>query len=234
MDQRNGAVESSLGEVPVRAGFHIENAGSLAGGPIEIEFRVELLGPGSCYLLVPADRMRQRPDRFSFSATFEGVPLDDPCARFPYMGGPAGVIEISAQQPWRQPLILNQFVRLEKTIDLLEPGGSGRLDVVCRRPLPLAPGKEAALVAGDGYSVEVPLSLGLHRDDEQLTALVRDLISQVRYGPREKREGPLSLLLTLRAPLAVDLWRSLLNHSDPVVVERVRRASQLAAGLSDH
>jgi len=220
-----GVVDLVFGEAPVSAGFRITNACELAGGPIELEFFVEISGGGSRYLLIPADRMRCRAGEFSFFATFADVPLADPFANLPYMGGPAGVVEIAADRPWRQPLILNQFVRLEAALCLLEPGAQGQLVVVCRRTLPLAADQNAAL-ARESHAplVEVQLALELRRDDAGLAALVEQLIAEVRHGPREQRERPLSLLLTLRAPAAIDRWRTLMNHADPAVAERVRQA----------
>jgi hypothetical protein len=233
MDRRPDTVEFALGEALVRAGFRILDASDLAGAPIELEFSVDFIGSGSRHLLIAADRARQRPGDFSFSATFAGAPLEDPYAPFPYMGGPAGVIEISAGHPWHQSLLLNEFVRLEQTIVRLEPGGSDHLVVACHRPLLLAADKNAALQnVGAVHSVESNLALDIRRDDVEFAALVRELIVRVRQGPREQRERPLAFLLATRAPMAVELWQTLLDHPDPIVSERVRNALQLTAGLS--
>jgi hypothetical protein len=223
-EPHQGAVDHVFGEVQVHAGFRITDASELAGGPIEIEFFAEITGRGSRFLFITADRMRYRPGDFSFAATFAGVPLADPFANLPDIGGPGGVIEIAAGRLLRQPLILNEFVRLEAAVDLLEPGASGQLVVACRRPLPLAADEVAALaLESDAPIVEVPLALELHRDDARLAALVEQLIAEVRHGPREQRERPLGLLLSLRAPAAVERWHTLVNHPDPLVFERVRQ-----------
>jgi hypothetical protein len=72
--------------------------------------------------------------------------------------------------------------------------------------------------------VEVQLAIELRRNDSQLAALVEQLIGEVRDGPPEKRERPLALLLSLRAPIAVDRWRALVTHPDPLVAERAKEA----------
>src|SRR5262249_5530931 len=145
--------------------------------------------------------------------------------------------EIAAGRPLRQPLVLNDFVRLEAALDLLEPGASGQLVVDCRRHVPLVAEERAALApVPDAPLVDVQLALELRRGDAQLAELVDRLIAQVRHGPREQRERPLRLLLSLRAPLAVDRWRTLVDHPDPLVSERVReslwRSGHDAAGSS--
>ncbi|MEA2943322.1 MAG: hypothetical protein QOD09_3851 [Bradyrhizobium sp.] len=219
------AVELEFGDARVRSGFRFTEASELAGGPVELEFFVELIGSGSRYLLVAADRMRRRPSDVSFAATFAGVPLADPGKNVPDMGGPAGVVEIAAGRPWRQPLILNQFIGLEAVLDMLEPGGSGPLTAACRRPLPLAIDEAGALAPAPGAPiVEVQLTLKLRRDDAALGILIDQLVAQIRDGAPEQRPKRLDLLLALRAPAAVNRWRALVNHPDPAVAQRVRQS----------
>jgi hypothetical protein len=229
-----GTVELVSGDVRVRSGFRVvDSAPSVAGGPIEVEFFVDNVGAQALHLLVNGDRARHRPGSFSFVATLAGVTLPDPYAEIPYRGGPATVVTVEPTKLYRQTLLVNQFVCLENSLDLLEPGASGQLVVDCRRPLPLTADHQAALTsAGDAPLVAVRLEFGLRRDDAQLSALVDQLVDEVRHGPREQRERPLALLLTLRAPVAVGRWRALLDHADPVVVARVRQALQLADQLA--
>ncbi|MDT7604488.1 MAG: hypothetical protein QOF61_2485 [Acidobacteriota bacterium] len=225
VEQNGGTRNLTFGEARARAGFRVAAASGLAGGPIELEFFAEIVGGGMRYLFVTADRARYRPGDFSFAATFDAKPLSDPFADVPDLGGPAGVVEIAAGRPWHQPLVLNQFVRLEDTLDLLAPGASGRLVIDCRRLLWLAADEDAALApATDAPLVEVRLALELRRDDAQLAALVERFVAEVRDGPPEQRERPLKLLLSLRAPLAVERWRTLVDHPDPVVAGRVRQS----------
>jgi hypothetical protein len=223
------AVDLDAGGSRARAGFRFTDASDVAGGPIEVEFFVEVTDPRVRYLLVTGDRMRQRPGGFQFVASFEGTALDDPYGAVPDMGGPAGVVEVGASRPWRQPLILNQFIRLEAVTGLLPPGASGRLKVECRRPVRLAAGRDEALAStAKATLVEVTLGLKLVRDDARLAVLVKQLIAQVRDGPRDRRESALALLVTLRAPMAVEQWRVLENHPDPLVARRVQSALRLA------
>jgi hypothetical protein len=214
---------------PIDSGFRVAYSSGLAGGPVELEFSVEITGPGTWYLLISADRMRHRPHGFTFTATFataafEDVPLTDPMASLPNFGGPAGVVAITAGQPWRQLLLLNNFVRLEMTLDLLAPGAEGQLIVHCQRALPLARSEDAALMVTDAApTVTTQLSLTLRRDDAELVALVEELLAAVQDGPAAQRERPLARLLSLRTPLAVTRWRTLRDHPDPLVAERVRQ-----------
>jgi hypothetical protein len=223
------AVDLDAGGSRARAGFRFGETSDVAGCPIEVEFFVEATGPQVRYLLVTGDRMRHRPGGFQFAASFEGKALDDPYGAVPDMGGPGGVVEVGALRPWRQPLILNQFIRLEAVTGLLPPGASGRLRVECGRTIRLAASKEEALASGGGAPlVKVTLGLKLFRDDARLAALVERLIEQVRDGPPDQRERPLALLLALRAPVAVERWRTLENHPDPLVARRVQIALRLA------
>jgi hypothetical protein len=63
----------------------------------------------------------------------------------------------------------------------------------------------------------------LRRDDAELVALVEELLAAVQDGPRAQRERPLARLLSLRTPIAVTRWRTLRDHPDPLVAERVRQ-----------
>jgi hypothetical protein len=76
--------------------------------------------------------------------------------------------------------------------------------------------------------LDVMQTILLRRDDAKLDVLVEELVDKVFHGPREDRERPLALLLTLRAPPAINRWRALVDHADPVVAERVRQALRLA------
>jgi len=219
MADREAATELTLGKARCRAGFRTADAKAIAGGPIELTFFVELIGGGTCRLFVTGDRMRQRPGGFAFSTTLAGMTIDDPSAHLPDMGGPAGHVDITADRPWHQPLILNQFARLEAGLEILQPGEAGTLQLRCRR-----------LPASDAPSIEVPLTLALRRDDARLAALVGQLIETVNHGPSERRLPALEVLLSLRARPAVALWRSLASSPDAAVAARVRQALAATAG----
>ena len=157
-EQREGAETLQEGDLRVRAGFRLLTEDPLASGPVELEFFVECLGPAPLELEVSGDRARGRPDGFSFSALFAGEKLSDPMEGLPDLGGPMGVVTVTAQTPWRQTLALNQFVRLERTRELLADGETDRLELLCRRPLPLDGAQEVA----------VALSFDLRRNDAAL------------------------------------------------------------------
>ena len=221
---REQALDLVADGVPVRAGFRILQAGALAGGPIELEFFVEVRGDAVRYLSLSGDRMRLRPADFSFTAAFAGVPLADPCEGLPDYGGLGWVADVAPDHPLRFWLVLNEYVRLEAVLDLLPPGAAGLLSVVCRRPLRLGADVDAAMAArGEPVLVEVELGIELRRDDAALDELVARLVAEVRDGPPTLRERPLSILLALRGPAAVARWRALVTHPDALVADRVRQ-----------
>ncbi len=220
--------------IPLHAGFRLLEASDVAGGPIELEFSLEVPGPAPCFLLVAGERQTGRPGGFSFVTTFADEVLADPCAGVPDLGGPAGVVEIAPGRPWRQPILLNEFVRLETVWNRLRPGESDRLTVVCRRALSLGLDRSSALHSSTELpSVETLLEFELRRDEARLIALVDQLMAEVISGKPEQRERPLRSLLSLRVPLAVDRWRQLVNHPDPLVAQRVAQASEPARGLRE-
>lgn len=211
------------GAMQVRAGFRVVNASALAGGPIEIAFFVEKDRPPALYVMIAGDRARQRPGGFSFVATFLDAPLLDPMERVPDLGGPATAIAVDPGHSWRQPLLLNEFVRLEDAPARLAPGATGRLDIVCSRTFPLATDPTSALLVREGPRVDVPLSLPLRRDDEALAALATHLAEQVREVPPAERESALVRLLALRSAARPQI-ESLVDHPCPSVAARVRGA----------
>ena len=173
--QRAAAVELAAGDIRVRAGFRlVPGALLLAGAPVELEFMIDCLGSAALHLAVSGDRLRQRPGQFSFTASFEGVALTDPAATAPDAGGPVTVVQVTAASPWRQRLLLNQFVALDDIAGRLAPGASGRLTLACRRPLALAATDAQALMPSAAPAmVEVELGFDLRRDDAALAALTK-------------------------------------------------------------
>jgi hypothetical protein len=223
-----GAVDLGADEIRVRSGFRVVTTELLAGGPVELEFFAESVGASPLHLAVSGDRMRQRPGQFTFAATFEGSPLADPMADAPDMGGPVGVVQVSPDRPWRQPLILNQFIRLEETRARLGQGAEGLLDLACRRPLALAADEAHALSQSEGGpAVAVDLSFYLRRDDAALEALAARLRDEVMHGPLAERERPLALLLSMRSRARAQIGE-LTGHPDPNVSNRARQALALS------
>ena len=221
-EQREGAEELAADEIRVRAGFRVVTDEPLTGGPVELEFFVENLGTRSLRLAVSGDRMRQRPGQFSFAATFEGAPLEDPMSVVSYRGGPEGVVEVSADTPWHQPLVLNQFLRLEDTPGHLVQGVTGRINLACRRPLALAATDTDALSHDGVPGLAVDLAFALRRDDTALAALIARLFDEVMRGPLALRERPLAQLLSMRSVARVQI-DALTRHPDPSVAGRARQ-----------
>jgi hypothetical protein len=226
MEPRETAVELTAGSVSVRAGFRIITASPLAGGPVELEFFIESLGSSPLHVAAGVSRAAQRPDLVEVVATFEGVLLDDPWRELPESGGPEMVLQVAAGSPLRQPLLLNDFVRLEETVMRVADGEEGRLDVTCRRPLPLADSEAATLMTTDAPMVAADLVCTLRRDDAALAALATALVREVMQGAPELRERPLAHLLSMRGAAREEIV-ALLAHPDPAVVDRARRVVEI-------
>lgn len=224
---REAALNLVADEIRVRAGFRVTTSEPLAGGPVEMEFFVESTGPCPLQLAVNGDLMRQRPGQICFTATFEGLPLADPMRLTPYMGGPAGIVQVSTVSPWHQPLILNQFLDLEHTPERLMLGAAGRLNLECRRPLPLVGTVAAALSKDVSTILVVNLAFDLRRDDAALAALAASLFDEVMQGPPALRERPLALLLSLRG-VARNQIEALTRHADLSVVSRARHTLSIS------
>jgi hypothetical protein len=232
-EQRKGMVELAEGDIYVRTGFRVTANELLAGGPIELLFSVESLGAIPLRLAVSGDRARQRPGQFSFQATFEGATLADPMALATDIGGPVAVVTVTADSPWQQPIVLNEFVRLERAPSRIATGTSGRLALHCRRPIALAANEAAALSAEKPRIVAVDLAMDLRRDDSALAALVDHLLGEVMYGPAAARERPLALLLSLRSSARAPI-EALARHADPLIAARARQALARATQPTDH
>lgn len=222
-EQRESSVDLAADDVRVRAGFRVVTDEALAGGPVELEFFIESLGASPLRLAVSGDRMRQRPGQFTFAATFEGAPLEDPLAGVPDMGGPEGLVPVATGSPWRQPLVLNQFIRLEQTPERLAEGATGQLNLTCRRPLVLASTDAAALSRDGARDLAVDLAVELRRDDAALAALAARLLDEVMQGPLASRERPLVLLLSMRTAAQAQI-DALAHHPDASVADRARQA----------
>jgi hypothetical protein len=226
-EQQQGRVTLMVDGTPVQSGFRVVTTELLAGGPIELEFFVETQSSVPLRFSVSGDRVRQRPAQFEFSATFEGLPLDDPIGSAPDLGGPATIAEVMTNSPWQQPLVLNQFIRLERTRDRLALGATGRLELTCHRAIALSLTDTAALLNQGAQVVTVPLRIDLRRDDTALNTWITQAFDEVMQGPPSLREHPLALLLALRS-VARPQIEALTHHPDAAVVSRARQALEIA------
>ncbi len=203
----SGAVEVA----GARLGFAVVPGRHLAGGLVEVEFSATATGE-PVYLAYGGDRSRGRPAWFDFPATYDGVRLADPFAAAPELGGPSTAVELGPT-PFRQTLLLNEFVTLEQTA-----GRGGELRVRCLRRPTLGSSAEEAMVA-PGEPVSVELVMELEHDQTALEALVDSLVASVWA---EGAGADLPRLLSLRG--FVDRWRELGSHPDAAVRERVSGA----------
>ena len=224
-EHREGFTDLVAHGMPVRAGFRLIPGEWLAGGPVELEFVLDNLGALPLYLAVGGDRMRQRPGQFSFAARFDGHGLPDPMAALPDAGGPIGIVEISSASPWRQRLVLNQFVSLEDTPQRLQPGAAGRLDLSCRRPIVLAVTQAAALTGDASPALVIALAIDLRRDDKALAALAADLSDAITRGAPAERAPALERLLAMRSAARAQL-DGLTRDPDPSVAARALQTVQ--------
>lgn len=221
--RRRGSVRRAAGHVSVTAGFRVVTKDPLAGGPIELEFFVDNIGSSPLQLAVGGDMARQRPGQFSFTAELDGVALGDPQPGVPDLGGPLGVVPVTSDSPWRQPLLLNDFVRLEDTVAKLVPAGSSRLRVSCQRSLALAASAAAVLRPKGATSIKIALAVDIRRADAELAELAAGLLEAVLHGPAAGRERPLAQLLSMRGAARRQI-ETLASHGDHAVADRARRA----------
>ncbi len=225
------AVHLQQGTLEARATFRLTEPHALAGGPIAIELTVEALGASTIHLMVSGDRSRGRAAGFTFEASFEGVTLTDPVGDLPYLGGPATFLAVPPGTPYRRTLILNDFVRLEDLHEVVHPGDSTELHVVCRASIQLAADEKAAKANDllDPFLVDVSLKLDVRRDDVALVALVDRLVDEVFHGEPGIRERALERVTSLRTRIAVERWRALAAHPDASVAARVAPALHFAS-----
>ncbi|HEX9511206.1 MAG TPA: hypothetical protein VF939_12040 [Puia sp.] len=217
------AIELAGENISLHTGFRLATTNPLAGGPIEIEFFIDNNGSSSFPLALVGDRSRQRPGKFSFTASLEGVTLEDPMAMMDHTGGPATVVEVLPGSSWRQLLVLGEFIRLEDSLAVLGQNTTGRMKLVCRRPLILASTKAAALSGKEVRTVAADLVFDLLRNDQALTTLAAELMKAVMDGPQDQRERPLSLLLAMRTA-AHNQIEGLTHHPDRFVIMRAKYA----------
>lgn len=217
-------------DLQVRAGFHTHDFEVIAGGPLEVEFLVENTGRLPLNLAVGGDRAQLRPSFFSFQATVDEteVDLQDPSAA-PNLGGPATVIEVKTNAPYRQTVLVNEFVTLENIRTALKPGEVKVLRIRCQRPIPLAVDKQQAFQTGaNAQMVNVVLVVHVRRDDTALEALMAHLTAEIRADwtitASAKREQAISQLVALRDRATIPYLKTLIEHPDPAVRMRVQRA----------
>ncbi|MGO1001006.1 hypothetical protein [Lysobacter sp. CA196] len=217
----------------VRAGLRVASAVLLAGAPIALSYFVEVEGPGRLHLAVGGDRAKQRPAGFGFRATLAGTgtALADPCAGVPDLGGPIGLVVVAADTPWRQTLLLNQFVALENSRRSIAEGEHDLLTLTCRRALKLATNEDGALDLANATPLELTLSFALERDDATVAAIAATLAQEIFDGPIERREPALSELFAMRDAARTQI-RALTQHPQAAVAERAKQVLDALESVS--
>ena len=159
----------------VEASVRVDNQPVLAGGPLDVIWRLRLVGAGPVYVALGGDRVASRLAAFAFTASLvdSSVPFEDPTADHVDLGGPMGVQAVTPNG-LDVNVFVNQFVTLEGTRLALPPGGRGVLELTCHWDLLLGPRPEAVFAAAPRPTdlrlrVEVPR----HDDRTALRALVR-------------------------------------------------------------
>jgi hypothetical protein len=224
---REGSTEIEAAGTVVRAAFRIVTDEPIAGGPIEIELIVENQSSTPLNLSVSGDRARKRFGQYEFEAAFAGHALRDPMANMPDMGGPLSVAQLSNERPWRQALILNDYVALEETLEHIGNGEAGRLNLTCRRPMSLSPDPSEAMRAEKPPVVAIDLAIDLNRDDQILSQLVASLFEAVNEVDPATRLHSLNLLLSLRSVARDQIAELAKSEIESTAI----RASQVLATL---
>jgi hypothetical protein len=206
----------TVGSVPLEIGFRAVTPKIIAGGPVEIEAFVINNSESPLKLFISADRLRLRPAQYSFEAYFEDILIDDPMSDVPFMGGPECNAIVSAENPWRQLILLNEYVSLENLLHLMLNGTTGVMNLSCNYSLKYASTANDNLYQNEKV-IQLKLSLKIHRDDEQLKKLSKKLYNDCLQKPLNTHS--LSLLLSLRSA-ATDLIKKLIKHPNTEVANQ--------------
>lgn len=229
-----GAVTEQLAELGsgaarVRAGFRAAHGPFLAGGPIELELVVECVGKVGVHVLGGIDRSTLRPALYAFGARLEGggAPLGDPLEGAALLGGPSGTTLVEPGGTLRVPLLVNEFLLLERLLPSLPPGGDGLLLLHAERPLPIATSRAEAFAVGAGAPVVASdLRLPLRRDEQALERIIESLRRTIESdrsdGESSERRRAVDQLATIGTASARRALEALAGHPDPWL--QLRRA----------
>jgi hypothetical protein len=211
----------------VRAGFRLLTPEPPAGGVVRLLLEVAALD-GPVFVLAGTDRATGRPAHITIGGTLDGTALEDPLAGRPQLGGPSGAVEVAPDSAYRQVVLVNEFVRLEDTLDLVPPGEAQELTLECSRVLSPASSRKQALSGADAPDVQVRVAVPLRRDDAALEAEIASLAEIVRGGgasTSNELEDAVVALAALRLPSATAALAGFADHPNPYVREAAAAAS---------
>lgn len=144
MDEPEGWTEVT--DPALRVGFRLSAAGELVCTLVN-------LGRVPAYLAVTTSRTARRWADLDVAATLDGVPLADPAADAPYLGGPATAVLLGPGESDVRTVPLAEYVDLP-------PAAEGRLGLRCTRRIGLGP-DQVAVFTDDPAVVEVGLAVDL-------------------------------------------------------------------------
>lgn len=111
------------------------------------------LGAEPVYLAVTTSRTARRWADLDVTATLDGVPLADPAADAPFLGGPATAVLLGPGEADVRTVPLTDFVDLPSA-------AVGRLELRCTRRIGLGP-DPVTVFTGDPAVVEIGLAVDL-------------------------------------------------------------------------
>jgi hypothetical protein len=137
---------TELTDPPLRAGFRVQ-----AG--LAVVCTVVNAGARPAYLAVTTSRTAHRWADLDVAATVAGVPLADPAADAPFLGGPATAVLLEPGESDVRTVPLAEYVELPA-------GASGRLELRLTRRIGLGP-DPVAVFTDDPVVVVLELALEL-------------------------------------------------------------------------
>jgi hypothetical protein len=192
----------------------------VAAGACWVELTVEARDR-SIYLAVGSDRIRRRPAHLTMHGAIGGVDLADPAGGAAGAEGPSGPIPVEPGSLYRARLLVNQFLALENVPGILQPGEEQPLEVIVRRPLPLARTPAQALSLLDAPVLALRLAVPIRRDDDALEAEIAEVAAEIRRHFTESTsnilEDALATLVAYRLPQSRAALAELVDHPNPLV-----------------
>ena len=228
MTADNGSrVEFTDSTGPVLAALEVVTDRPVAAGACWVTLTVEAINQAA-YLAVGSDRIRRRPAHVTMQGAIGGVDLVDPAAGAGG-DGPGGPVQVEPGTPYEARLLVNQFLALEHTPGILEPGEEEQLQLTLRRPFPLARTPAQALALHGAPVLTLRVAVPVRRDDDALETEIAEVAEEIRRHSTQSTsnalENALAALVAYRLPQSRAALADLVDHPNPLV-----RAEAAAAG----